>query len=356
MSDAPPAVPLDQCVAALADPDPEVRARAVYDVWAHGASGLAALPALLARFRDPVQGCAMPARFAVADLGEAAVPELHRIRREGPGTLRAAALTALADIGGEPALSSRDVAAVERLIRIKLLTEAPAPVAACWLHWIAVPGGDQAGILRILGLTGARPATFALGVDTVDADAHGAGKDEPGSRLGRVFVTPELDGWTLVAGPWCDPCSKERGAEVLRLCLELSAHYGRAQAYYYGAQGDGSAWLVAEDGAVVRRYREAGVGDDCLWTLGEPLAVEVAARAELGLPPTWDNAARDDPDDDTEEEEWRWAAFDLAPAVAAALSIDPHAVGPSTVVRGTPVIALTPEGVAEGVHRGAYRI
>ncbi|MFD0527150.1 hypothetical protein ACFQ1I_07580 [Kitasatospora arboriphila] len=111
--------------------------------------------------------------------------------------------------------------------------------------------------MQVLGLTGPRPVTFELGTAIVDADAHGCGDDEPGSPVGRVFVTPELDGWTLVAGAWCDPCDPELGEQVRGQVVELSARYGRAQAYYFGAQNDGSAWLVAENGSVVRRYKEA---------------------------------------------------------------------------------------------------
>ncbi|MEU2629027.1 HEAT repeat domain-containing protein [Kitasatospora sp. NPDC007106] len=349
-----PETPPEPRTAALADPDPVVRERAVRDLRSRGTAELDTLPALLGLFGDPDRRVACLARIAVEELGAPAVPVLQRIRRSGPGRLRPAALTALAEIGGEPLLSERDRAAVERLVRIKLTADRPQPLSACWLYWIAVAGGDQQGIMQVLGLTGPRPVTFELGTAIVDADAHGCGDDEPGSPVGRVFVTPELDGWTLVAGAWCDPCDPELGEQVRGQVVELSARYGRAQAYYFGAQNDGSAWLVAENGSVVRRYKEAGEPDDRLWTLGEPLECERARRAELGLPVPWDDTVREDLDD--AEDEWRWEAFGLAPAVAAALSVDPLTIGPGTVVRGTPVIALTPIGVAEGVPRGAYAV
>lgn len=299
-----------------------------------------AIPELLARYRDPDRDVSWRARRGIAKLGQAAIPELSFIREHGPGRLRAAALTSLAEIGGEAALSARDVAAIERLIRIKLLDERPRPLAACWLYWIAVPGGDQDGIIRILGLSDPRPATFAMAVEIVDCDAHGCGEDEPGSPFGRVFVTPEVDGWTLVAGVWCDPCDESSADRVFRHCTELSARYGRAQAYYYGAQSDGSAWLVAENGVVVRRFQDTGESDDGQWTLGERLPCELAARAE-------------------DVERWgddTYGASDHALKVAAALSIDPMEMGPDSVMRGIPVIALTPIGVAEGVRPGAYPV
>ncbi|MFI1503840.1 hypothetical protein [Streptomyces sp. NPDC020597] len=161
------------------------------------------------------------------------IPLLQRIREAGPGAQRARALTALAELGGEPALSAADAAAIERLIRVKLPGDRPEGMWGCWNHWIAVPSGEQTGIMRALGVVDPRPVTFALGNDIVDADGHRRGDDEdPHTGYERVFVTPELDGWTLVLGAWCDPCGEERRDDVLRLCTELSARYGQAQAYY----------------------------------------------------------------------------------------------------------------------------
>ncbi|TXS18378.1 hypothetical protein EAO68_12170 [Streptomyces sp. wa22] len=153
-----------------------------------------------------------------------------------------------------------------------------------------------------------------------------------------MYVSPEADGWTLVIGPWCDPSDGERCDEVMRLCTELSARYGAAQAYYHGAQGDGSAWLVAEHGSVVRRYCETGMPEDSLLALEHPLVLERAQRELLGLPPAWDASTRnDEPEDD-----WKWRAVELAPEVAAPLGTSPLALTAETQVRGSGVVASTP--------------
>lgn len=279
------------------------------------------------------------------------IPLLQRIRREGPGLQHAQALSVLAALGGEPVLPAKDVAAVERPIRVKLADGRPAALWTCWNYWIAVPSGDQVGIISTLGLTDSRPVTVALGNDIVDSDGQDA---EPGTHDGftRVFVTPELDGWTFVLGAWCDPCDAERSEDVLRLCTLLSSRYGRAQAYYYGAQGDGSAWLVTEQGTVIRRYCETGDGDDELLTLGDALPFERTRREELGLQPVWDPALESEDDAD----EWKWAAFDLAPEIAQSLGGSPLSIGPESFSRGVGVIALTPYGIVHGVPAGTYRI
>ncbi len=214
-----------------------------------------------------------------------------------------------------------------------LTDDQPQPLYTCWLFWIAVPTGDQAGVMTTLGLTRSRSVTFAEAAAVIDDDGHG-GTD----GLARVYVSPELDGWTLVIGPWCDPCDDESSDEMLQLCTDLSSRYGQAQAYYYGMQADGSAWLIAEHGTVMRRYCETGVPDeDTLFTLGQPLPLERARREELGLSPTWDESTRGS----EAEDEWKWSAHDMAPEIAAALGVSPLGLTPQTPVRGTGLLAHT---------------
>ncbi|MFJ4846799.1 MULTISPECIES: hypothetical protein [unclassified Streptomyces] len=201
--------------------------------------------------------------------------------------------------------------------------DVPRPLTTCWNYWMAVPTGDQSGLMELLGLVHPSPVTFADAVNVLDSDTHG-GVGEDAAFATRVYVSPELDGWTLIVGDWCNPCDEERSEEVLRTCTMLSAHYGRAQAYYYGARNDGSAWLVAEGGDVVRRYCETGEGEDELLTLGDPLPYERARRVELGLSPEWDAAEESDED----EQEWKRAAFGMAPDIAATFGPTPLTLTP----------------------------
>ncbi|MBE3014528.1 hypothetical protein IL992_35940 [Microbispora sp. NEAU-D428] len=190
--------------------------------------------------------------------------------------------------------------------------------------------------MELLGLFSPRPVTFAEARIAIDDDGHSGPGDR--SPLSRVNVTPEVDGWTLVVGAWCDPCEKERREEVLRLCKRLSARYGKAQAYYYGEQGDGSTWLVTEHGSVVRRYAATSEPDDELLTIGDPLPYERQQWLELGLPADGDLRTA------TEEqiEEWMWIASGLAPEIAAAYGVSPYTLSRETKVRGAGVLALTP--------------
>ncbi|MER7578845.1 hypothetical protein [Kitasatospora sp. NPDC097691] len=162
----------------------------------------------------------------------------------------------------------------------------------------------------------------------------------------------------------CDPSDAERAADVLVACERLSARYGRAQAYWWSAQNDGSAVLVAERGAAVRRFAYIPGEDTGHLELGAPLGYERRRRAELGLPPLAEGPPEAetevetavDVDVDEDEDEWMWELLELAPRLAGELSLDPRSLGPGTPVRGAGVLALTPYGRRMRPPAGALRL
>jgi hypothetical protein len=330
---------LDCYVQALSDPSPHLRANAALGIQYVGPRAVPAAPALLPLLADPDPEVAERTVWAFKELGAATVPLLRRVRAGGPGHQRRRALQALVEIAGEGGLSAADRAAVQRLIRIKLLTERPEPFTPC-TSWLAVAGGDQVGIIRELDLTDCRPATLAMGVDTVHYNSHGwhPGLNRP--SLSRVFITPEIAGWTLVLGNWVAPVLPDRRAAVAGYCMRLSERYGRAQAYGFDAQTWESAWLIAEDGQVVRHF----IDDDT--SVGSPLPVE---RDFLSYE-EWDAAC--EAADSIDEQPPRCTAL----TVAEAMSINPERLGPDTPVRGHGVLTLTPHGARHGTPPGATRI
>ncbi|WP_208904005.1 hypothetical protein [Streptomyces incarnatus] len=74
-----------------------------------------------------------------------------------------------------------------------------------------------------IGLTQVTETSWSAGAELIDRIAH-----EPAERFSRVLVTPALNGWVLVIGPWCGLPYLNRTADVTRLCLELSTRHGRA--------------------------------------------------------------------------------------------------------------------------------
>ena len=92
------------------------------------------------------------------DYGDPVVPVLQAIRRRGPGAARRGAPLALVHLRGEAGLDVEDLAVVRRLIRVKAARDVPYAFDACFNSWLAVEGGDQRGIMAVLGLADAAPA------------------------------------------------------------------------------------------------------------------------------------------------------------------------------------------------------
>ncbi|MET8627297.1 HEAT repeat domain-containing protein [Kitasatospora sp. NPDC004669] len=346
------ATALDGYTGALTHEDPVVRRAAIMAISKCGDDGVLVAEHVVPLLGDPDAEVRRAAVRSFSSWGAVVVPLLQAVRRSGPGAARAGALEALAEIGGEAVMSARDMAALERLVRIKLPDDVPTPISCCFLSWIAVSTGDQDGVMDFLGLSAPRPVPFAAGVFAADCDSHAGLDENPLDQYRRVFVTPELAGWTLVVGSWCDPSSAEREAEVLDACAQLSAQYGRAQAYWHSDQHDGSAVLVAEQGTIVRRFAYIPGEDMQHLELGVPLAYEQQRRAALGLPAP----AAGHVDTEEDEDEWTWELLDLAPNLAGELSLDPRSVDASTLAQGTGVLALTEYGRSLSAPSGALRL
>jgi HEAT repeats len=344
----PEAIPL--YVQALRHRSPRVRADAAYALQCQGQAAAQAGPALVELLGDADEQVRQRAIWALPELGMAVLPLLQQARHRGPPQARHGALEALADLAGEQGLSQRDRLAIQRLIRVKLHHDRPQPFIQG--SWLAVPGADQAGLIDLLGLSAARPATFALGLSAVANDDHGWHEPRPPHpERSRVFITPELDGWTLVIGGWVWPADHAREAELLGVCRRLGGRYGTAQAFAYDELSGWSAWTVADDhpalfclpgeppglGRIVRHHIDSDdeqAGSD----IGAPLP------AELALP--------DGVDHGEEAAPRQCRAIDIAEA----LSVNPQQLGLHTSIRGHGLLALTPHGAAHGVPPGALQI
>ncbi|MEU8620120.1 HEAT repeat domain-containing protein [Streptomyces sp. NPDC048623] len=337
----------------LGDPDPEVRRRAVVTFRA---------------------------------IGAAAVPELRRARRgyaPAPAPrVRAGALEALAEIAGPAGLDAEDLAAWHRLTGIRLRDEVPEGMHLCG-SWYAVPTDDQDAVLAAFDLADPVPVTLRTGAAAWNRDQHDFDRNRAHQGCSRVFVSPALDGWTLVFG---DPSqdahritavwdaaddeddegeASEVRAEVVReRCAALSRRFGAAQ--WYGMScGDGwTAWCIAEDGEVVRYYDAFEAEED-----GEDEGDGARHPAEAGfLLPHEDGFPEDAFDDlDPGSEDFPARCEQIrqelgipetcyADDIAARLSVDPGSLGPATTVTGHGVLALTACGREHGHPVGALPV
>lgn len=208
--------------------------------------------------------------------------------------------------------------------------EQPTPIRACWLAWIAVQTPDQGALIAALGVSDVREIGWAEGVDLIDEVAHSGGE-----RFSTIVITPPVDGWTLIIGPWCGLSYLRQTVHVTALCQQLSVRFTKAQAYFHSEQNDGEAWLITEHGHVVRRW----ISDHPELSLGEPVGVERRLLDAFGITGKPEDL---DPDDDLASS-WGATWGDCwATTVAAESSLDPTEIGPASQVSGRMLVATAP--------------
>ncbi len=307
--------------------------------------------------------------WELRDAGPDDFPELREIRRTGDQALRNAARTLLFGLGGPEALGEHDLALVRRLIRSKLAVEVPVAMRSCEF-WYAIPTTDQAAVLDAFGLSDAEPVTMSLGTEIWNQHY-----DSGHQRCARVYVSPALDGWTLVFGrpsddlhpaditeesSWSiEPREQYRAMlaneKVYRevdseRCVELSRRFSAAHLYFRSHGDSMTSWCIAEKGELVRFY-DVSVPEELVGELPAENGY-LLPHEDAPLPEGW---ADDIPDTENPldwQREWvrRYrrlkAELDIpdhcnADTIAEALSVHPGKIGPHTHVEGHGVIALT---------------
>ncbi|MPY60294.1 hypothetical protein FNH08_24880 [Streptomyces spongiae] len=216
------------------------------------------------------RGLRLRAESVLSRLGDEALPRLREIRCHGPGHLRSSALRVIADVRGEQGLGFVDRRAVERLVRVKLLSERPVMLPP-ESRWMAFPAVQLDAVVSALGLRDLRAATTVMGLAATEAaTAHDAmeietphGKKE---TVYRVFITPRFGNWRLLYG---NSFLDALGGDYLT--EKASRQRGEAHFYSIDTYHDTHAWCVARNGHVVRHHATWGEPE---WE-GEALPFEV---------------------------------------------------------------------------------
>ncbi|MEV5648328.1 HEAT repeat domain-containing protein [Nocardia sp. NPDC052254] len=385
------------------------------------------LPIVVALLGSSIEPVRREALRVLAGFGPGTAGLLRSLRRSDPA-LRRPALVTLAEFGWNH-IAAADLAVLWRLIRMKQRAEVPEPLSYDLLDgaWYALPTTDQAAVLDAFDLVDPVPATMRMGLarwqETYDAyipTDRWASRDgefwAENVRLYRsgttrgVFVTPALDGWTLVfcrdetlGGRTFSSTSAPDRLTMYRRMAQLSRRFGAAHRYeHFGGdfhdayvddscdeimQTASSQWCIARDGEIhmhcvsaddvyVFRCEQTNpvdsLGDLDAWMEAAdrrsepPSAQECHDRAEA-LEVVLDERNGDDqlPPEGLEPGQFedhgvlminpaQDAVFG-ARAAAQRLSMDLEGLGPDTEVQGAGVLAV-PRSLRDHLRRGALPI
>ncbi|GAA5106053.1 hypothetical protein [Nocardia iowensis] len=384
-------------VSYLLDEDPRERRESVSVLGWRGSAMAPFARVLATRLDDPEPSVVAEAVGAFAGIGRVTVPVLREVRRSRLSSRRAA-LAALAEIGWDT-IDPWDMRVLTRLTTAKSRTEIPQPFYPD-AEWYALRTTDRDAVLRAFDLSDPVPVTMRAGFERWSARRT----TPPGPWLlersadhrqcGQMFVSPVLDGWTLVFGKPKDMYHDDTAEEDYehdaqqRLCVDLSRQFGTV--YWYvqivnGGCGDWMGWCAAENGTLTRYYHHdfsEGAVD-----IGDPLTAEAGLRdpdgagllgmmnshlprekmlSLLGTQPDYDDRDLDDTAYAAAQQIWSGrvqaaladVGVDVLPTRSAALiakrtTVGLDELGPGTSVAGHGVLALTECGRQWG-HRGAF--
>lgn len=122
--------------------------------------------------------------------------------------------------------------------------------------WLAIHSEDTKAILEALNLKNPRAANWATGIE----QAYG---------LERVFVTPPVQGWTLVVGlALPEAGGSGHPDQCTPLLRRLSKQLGEVQYFATHRVVEYHAWAKAENGVIARAYAYVGEEGITLWNVG----------------------------------------------------------------------------------------
>jgi hypothetical protein len=126
--------------------------------------------------------------------------------------------------------------------------------------WWALATTDTQAVVAAIRLQNAQPANWRTGVKYAYERS--------------VFVTPPVDGWTLIVGFYFPPSGQGARDEVLGPLIRLSDRFGTACVFGTHRIVEYHVWAKAVAGSLVRGYGWVGESGRTFWDEGPTTAEE----------------------------------------------------------------------------------
>ena len=189
------------------------------------------------------------------------------------------------------------------------------------ISWFAVRSPDSLAVASALGFAHPDRTSWARGIESAYA--------------GSVFITPPIEGWTLVVGDAVAPGVEQADGNWRSNLIELSERFGEVQMFATHRVVELHGWAIARGGSVERAYCYVGESGEVRYDEGE----QTAAEQSLGF-------AFGDPDCPEAEDDSYWERDSLFPdegsvmALAGKWSVSPIELSERS---GSPGLGLVPE-------------
>ncbi|MBM3495713.1 MAG: hypothetical protein FJX72_15520 [Armatimonadetes bacterium] len=133
------------------------------------------------------------------------------------------------------------------------------------MSWLAVRSSDGLAIASALGFAQLERASWAQGIEAAYA--------------GGVFITPPINGWTLVAGESVAPDVEQSDGGWRSRLIDLSRRFGEVQMFASHRVVELHAWARARSGVLERAYCYIGESGEVPYDDGE----RTNAERDLGF-------------------------------------------------------------------------
>jgi hypothetical protein len=137
----------------------------------------------------------------------------------------------------------------------------------CSMAWLAIRNSDPEEIIEALGLHEPTLCNWDSGIGAIYDDRLSAS---------HVFVTPQVHGWTFVAGlPLPHPVGRGFVDKCTPLLVELGGRFAQVQYFFTYPPIDFYAWARVQDGRLTRAF--AVTDEGIVWNKGR------TSKEERGL-------------------------------------------------------------------------
>ena len=136
--------------------------------------------------------------------------------------------------------------------------------------WYAVKTNDVAAVADVLGLEDVVESTWKRGITAAYAE--------------KVFVTPPLFDWVLVAGWKLFYEGNAPAPSVVPLLTKLSKKFAEAQYFATHRVPEAHCWALARKGKLIRGYGYVGDRGEINWNEGKPTQADRIFLKHVGIP------------------------------------------------------------------------